>query len=255
MRLRLTRHPVHGPGALSRVLTPRRPLRNLWVRTPAFDGVGLITGSRADLLWLGALIRFAAISGHSAVYLPLVANALPADIPFWLRDGDSRPVDLLIARSDVGLRPSAWPRVRRRIAKGPVHGCPVTVDTPAPRPVRHPEPWEPHSVVSLATHGGTLMMRGSARAFQLAGDTVTAAGEALASTREIHRHGEAVLSVVDCASETGSVELLIQGRDPIFHRRRWADRHPGGEGGGAHPRRGPRLCRSTRGRAGVVRLR
>lgn len=224
MRLRLTAYPVSGSGQLERVLTPRHPLRNLWVRSPAFDAYGMITGSRADLLRLGALIRLAAISGHSAIHLPLAANALPADVAWWFRDGE-HPVDLLIVRSDIGLRPSAWPSIRRRIHKGQTHRRPLTARTPVPRPVRITKPWEPGTQVSLTTHATTLVMSGPASSLHLVADTVTAAGEWLAGDRHIHRHGQAILSTLTPLVRDGNAgrptELDIYGRDPIFHRRRW----------------------------------
>ncbi|TNY37966.1 hypothetical protein [Thermomonospora catenispora] len=226
MRLPLTSYRTPGPGELRRVLEPRRPLRNLWLRSPHQSGYGMVVGSRADLLRLGALVRLAAVSGHSAVHVPAPAGEPPAFVAHWLHLGET-PMDLLIVRDDVRLRPSAWPRVRRRIHKGPARGRPLTAQAPAARSPRSPRPWEKDALISLRAHGTALVLSGSARALHLAGDELTWAGEQIPGDRAVHRHGEAILGTLTPLLTGGGaapqgIEFDIYGCDPIFHRRRWA---------------------------------
>jgi len=74
MRLHVTSHPVADPERrLARVLTPSQPLRNTYIY-PSTYRIGEFRSNRADLLRLGALIRVAAASPHSAVHIPVPAG-------------------------------------------------------------------------------------------------------------------------------------------------------------------------------------
>ncbi|MFD1147805.1 hypothetical protein [Saccharothrix hoggarensis] len=115
MRLSVIAHPVVRHAPLHRVLVPAARLRNLWVRPPEpITGMAAVTGSRADLVRLGALVRLAATSRHSALFIPARDNVPPEEL--W-RMGHARPADLLVVRRDVGLRPSDWPGVRRALRR------------------------------------------------------------------------------------------------------------------------------------------
>ncbi|WP_370941854.1 hypothetical protein AB5J62_22360 [Amycolatopsis sp. cg5] len=221
MRLSALAHPVAGHGRLCRVLVPDARLRNTWVRPPTLTGYGKITGCRADLLRLGALIRMAASSPHSAVHVPLRKNDLADEIAYWFRDVE--PVDLLIIRKDIGLRPSAWPELRAGFRRRASEARPLTLRTPEPR--------APHYIqddrISLTEHAGTLMISGPASALHQVGDVMTEAGELIASNRDIHQWGHAILSSLtwilrgDGGAPQGT-EFDIYGLDPIFHKARWA---------------------------------
>ncbi|MFD7652425.1 hypothetical protein ACFV4N_00390 [Actinosynnema sp. NPDC059797] len=70
MRSSVIAHPVVHRAPLHRVLVPAARLRDTRAGSTDHRCVPL-TGSRADLLRLGALVRLAAVSRHSAVHVPL----------------------------------------------------------------------------------------------------------------------------------------------------------------------------------------
>jgi hypothetical protein len=99
MRLRMRVHYVSGNTRLQRVVMTAAPLRH----------------TRADLLRLGALFRLAAVSPHSAVFVPLRANRVGEWVAPW---ADSQGLaDLAIVRRNVHLRPSNWPSIRARLGR------------------------------------------------------------------------------------------------------------------------------------------
>lgn len=200
MRLSVIAHPVAHRAPLHRVLVPAARLRDTRVGSTDHRCVPL-TGSRADLLRLGALVRLAAVSRHSAVHVPLGTGP-----------------DLVVVRRDAGLRPSAWPEVRAEVRRS--RARPAATRTPAPRPPRA----ETSERVVLTEYAATAFLVGDARSLFLVGDTLTRAGEALASSRWVHRRGVAHLDGLTSAFGGPDDELDIVGQDPIFHRSRWAGR-------------------------------
>ncbi|MFC9113364.1 hypothetical protein ACFTWN_08480 [Streptomyces sp. NPDC057092] len=116
MQLRLLQHrPRTGPHE-HRVVRPRQPLRHTSLFAP--EPIGMLLGDHDGLNRLAGLFSFAAYSRHTLVHVPL-RDAVPPD------EGTGQRVDLVLAHHSYGLRPSAWPRVRR--ALGP--GTPLTVRT------------------------------------------------------------------------------------------------------------------------------
>lgn len=210
MRLRVVEYPVAGAGRrLNRILTPAAPLRSTYVH-PIVVHWGFIQSSRADILRLGALVRLAAVSPHTAVHIPAPPDA--ADHPDFL---GRTPTALLVARDDTGLRPSDWPRLRARTHHGPVPGTPRTVTTPAPRsPVQRPRWSTARHPERMAEHAGTLFVTARPSALFAIGDELTDAGELVAADRDIHRHGEALLTEV--LPDLGLIAV-----EPIFHKSRW----------------------------------
>ncbi|MER5261334.1 hypothetical protein ABTZ99_04515 [Actinosynnema sp. NPDC002837] len=220
MRLSVIAHPVVRHAPLHRVLVPAARLRNLWVRPPEpIVGTATVTGSRADLLRLGALVRLAATSRHSALFVPARDNVPEGEL--W-RMGCARPVDLLVVRRDVGLRPSGWPEVRRALRRATAR--PARFTTP---PARTDEEWRDREWtgshrITLAEHAATLVVSSTSRSLLRLGDLFTEAGELVAADREVHRHGHAHLTGLRRVFAEPDVALDVYGRDPIFHKSRWA---------------------------------
>ncbi|NUT48240.1 MAG: hypothetical protein HOV94_13165 [Saccharothrix sp.] len=219
MRLSVVAHPVVRHAPLHRVLVPTARLRNLLVRGPSpVTGVASVTGSRADLLRLGAFVRLAATSGHSALFVPARDNE-PRD-EWW--QADRPPVDLLVVRHDVGLRPSGWPAVRRALRRSTAR--PGVMRTPPARVGEVWREWEwtgPHRL-GLTEHAATLVVAGTGRSLHRLGDLLTEAGELLAADRDVHRHGHAHLTGMRRVFSDPEVSLDVYGLDPIFHKSRWA---------------------------------
>jgi hypothetical protein len=183
----------HAP--LHRVLVPAAPLRNLWVRPPEpIIGMATVTGTRADLLRLGALVRM----------------------------GDARPVDLLVVRRDVGLRPSGWPGVRRALRRSTARPGRFTTPPARTDEVWREWEWTGSHRITLAEHASTLVVSSTGRSLHRLGDLFTEAGELVAADREIHRHGHAHLTGLRTVFTEPDVALDVYGRDPIFHKSRWA---------------------------------
>ncbi|MCT9933697.1 hypothetical protein N5079_26125 [Planotetraspora sp. A-T 1434] len=215
-----------GPGRLRRVLLPDFSLRNTWVRSPDQDGYGMLTSSRADFLRLGALVRLAADSPHSAVFIPCGANSVPH--PMWWFNHQP-PMDLVIVRHDVGLPPSAWKAVRMRCRRQTAE---IRTMTTAPAVTTgEPEQWEwsHERLLCLTTYANTLVVAAPAWSLRHLAGMLTDAGELIASDRDIHRYGEAALTTLtyvirDGGGVPGGNEFDIYGRDPIFHKSHWERR-------------------------------
>ncbi|MFB7945506.1 hypothetical protein ACFC6L_11330 [Kitasatospora phosalacinea] len=226
MRLRVTSRPVSTGSHLARVLDTGPMLRNTFFHPPDV-WIGYLYANRADLLRLGALFRVAASSPHSAVHVPAAPGAGPGPGPL-----DARRTSLLVAREDTGLRPSDWPALRRAPRRG---GTPLTVTAPAPRPAdrpdgvrrsadRHPARYVEHAGTSFVLARPELLFR--------MGDSLTEAGESVATDREVHRRGESYrddwAGFFDPAHTNVPMHALcIVAADPIFHRARW---HRPGQG-------------------------
>ncbi|MFC5749997.1 hypothetical protein [Actinomadura rugatobispora] len=216
MRLRALARAVPGSRGPCRVLEPRGAPHGLWVCPPSSGNLGLIVGSRAGLLHLGAWFRMAAISPRSLVHLP-VGGARPEGIPWYGPPEGS--ADLVIVRSDLGLRPSAWPGVRRRLPAG----RPVTLRPPPPRDPADGRPGPPHGGLALAEPGRALLVSGPAALLLHTGDVISAAGEWIASDRDVHRHGWSLVdSLTGLLRDGGPAprhpELDVVGADPLFHK-------------------------------------
>ncbi|MGM1058182.1 hypothetical protein [Saccharothrix sp. Mg75] len=222
MRLPVTVHPVVRQGALRRVLVPAAALSRTWTHAPDDLGMVRFVSSRADLLRLGALVRLAATSPRSALFVPLRENRHDPDV-WWWSDPPAQP-DLLVVRHDVGLRPSRWPEVRGSPRR--TSARPATVRTPAARldEVWRPWEWRGSNRLRLTDHAATLVVAGTARSLLRMGDTFTEAGEALASEPDVHRLGFAHLTGLRTVFADPDHRLDVYGRDHIFHRNRWAER-------------------------------
>ncbi|MET8449896.1 hypothetical protein [Streptomyces sp. NPDC005209] len=123
MRLRLSEfRPRTGPYE-HRVVQPRQPLRHTSLRAP--DPVGLLLGDHDGLSRLAGLFSFAAYSRHTIVHVPLRDGVFPDE-------GVGEPVDLVLVHHTYGLRPSAWPQLRRTLTTG----APLAVRTDEARTAR-----------------------------------------------------------------------------------------------------------------------
>jgi hypothetical protein len=200
------------------VLTPACRLTGTTVIPPLSARQGMLVSSRADLLRLGAWIRVAAVSPHSIVHIGCRSSRHACgghgELPGL--------VDLVVVRSDVGLRPSAWTALRNRLRCG----RPALLQAPRAGQPMVWQPWDrtgPH-LIGLAEYAATLILTGSPRALLDLGDTVTGAGNLVAVSRDIHRHGQAHLVSLagmfrgGASSGRGqSPEFDIVGDDPLFH--------------------------------------
>lgn len=215
MRLRMRVHHLPGRHSLRRVLTPAVPLARTHVTNLLWQKSGALIGSRADLLRLGALFRVAAVSSHSLVFLPLRRNARSEAVTYWA--ADQGLADLVIARSETALRPSAWPGLRAQLR----HDSLTTMRAPAARPESGESP------LRVAEHAGTLFLFGSAAALHHAGDELTRCGDQVAVNPDIHRYGGPALLSQFAGPDRhpgrrdGSWHFMILAEDEIFHRARW----------------------------------
>jgi hypothetical protein len=222
--LRLSAHvyQVRWDSRRARVLVPARPLTGTAVISPLSARNGMLVSSRADLLRLGGWIRIAAVSAHSIVHIPCGSN--PNPYAGWC--DASSPVDLVIVRSDTALRPSAWKAVRSQLR----HSRPAVLQAPQARPqkpYRHWE-WSEQRLIRMTEHAATLVVSAPAWSLLDLGDTVTEAGEQVANSRDIHRHGQAhLVGLAGVLSGGGSNphEFDIVGSDPLFHKRERTRRH------------------------------
>lgn len=224
MRLRVRVHPVSHHGQLQRVIATASPLRNTHITNLLWHHSGAIFGDRADLLRLGALFRLAAVSPHSAVYLPLRANDPDCEsAASWGRNQGL--ADLVLVRRDVPLPPSAWPGIRDRLRRAT--GTPATMHTPAPRPQSSEERSWKKSTLSAAEHAATVFLSGPARVLLEAGDEITWCGEQVAGDPDIHRFGGPVAMSQfkgadgDPGRRDGTWECMVLAHGQIFHRARW----------------------------------
>jgi hypothetical protein len=219
VRLRTSVFRSRWGGRATRVLTPARALRRTSLYSPTDFGWGQLVASRADLLRLGAWARLAAVSPHSALYVPCRPNQ--ARFTGW-QDPPPARLDLVVARIDGGLKPSDWKRIRAGL-RAPQ---PATLQAPLPRPAEDGQPWQwpNHRRLKLSEQAATLMLIGPTQALFALGDLLTEAGEQIAVDRNVHRHGQAYLTGLTHLLRTvpGRLEFDIIGDDPLFHRSRWA---------------------------------
>ncbi len=128
MRLRLREfRPRTGPHEY-RIVQPWHTLRHTSLRAP--DPVGMLLGDHDGLNRLAGLFSFAARSPHTIVHVPL-RDGVPPD------EGVGDLVDLVLAHDSLGLRPSQWPGLRRRLRQG----TPLTVRTDEARTARDAAAW------------------------------------------------------------------------------------------------------------------
>jgi hypothetical protein len=231
MRLRVRRHRVPGGAALRYVIVPAAPLRGTHITKLVGHHTGALIGSRADLLRLGALFRLAAVSPHSALFLPLRAPEATGTAGYWAETQGL--ADLLVLRRDVGLRPSAWPGIRAGLRRGPHPGSPATVVAPAPRPRSGGQSWEWRlRHLEVAEYAETVLLTGGSRDLFEAGDELTRCGDRVAVDSEIRRHGGPAMLGQFAGSERSAGrrgtgwECMILAEDEIFHRARWAAGRP-----------------------------
>ncbi|WP_238010480.1 hypothetical protein KZZ52_25025 [Dactylosporangium sp. AC04546] len=216
MRVQVTVHELGGSTRLRRVLTPADPLRRTHQSRLLWAHTGALIGSRADLLRLGALVRLAAVSPHSALYLPLRGNPRSAYAEQW------KLADLVVVRGDVPLRRSAWPAVRSRLR----HGRARTVDTPAPRDEARPDDWRrDRRALGVTEFADTVFLAGTAEALLEAGDELTRCGNQVAVNPDIHRSGgPALLSQFDGPDRHAGPrrdegwECMVLAEDELFKR-------------------------------------
>jgi hypothetical protein len=233
MRLPMRVHHLPGHGTPRQVLVPVVPLSRLHVTKVLWRYSGALIGSRADLLRLGALFRLAAVSPQSVVYLPLRQNAQSEAASAW--NATQGLADLVIARREAALRPSAWPAHRVRLRHGPKAEARTTMLAPAPRLLAQPEDRRPvpdwelvRYRLRLSEHADTLFLSGSAQALHDAGDELTWCGDQVAVNANIHRFGgPTMLSQFNgpdrrAGRRDASWEMMVLAEDQIFHRSRWA---------------------------------
>ncbi|MPY58578.1 hypothetical protein [Streptomyces spongiae] len=159
MRLRLRQfRPRTGPHE-HRVVQPRQPLRHTSLRAP--KPIGLLLGDHDGLNRLAGLFSFAAYSRHTIVHVPLRDGVPPGE-------GVGELVDLVLVHHTLGLRPSKWPELRRKL----VHGTPLTVRTDEARTARDAASWRDHweradfrDELRHATHARTFFLFGSRDVF------------------------------------------------------------------------------------------
>ncbi|MGW3244642.1 hypothetical protein [Streptomyces sp. NPDC001070] len=133
MRLRLRHFRARTGPVEHRVVQPWHPLRHTALTDPA--GYGFLVGDHAGLSALAGLFSFAAYSRHTLVHVPL-RGGVPLDEEAYLEACGGR-VDLVLAHHSLGLRASAWPRLRRRLTGG----VPLTVRTDEARTERDGDVW------------------------------------------------------------------------------------------------------------------
>jgi hypothetical protein len=113
-----------------------------------------------------------------------------------------------------------WKAVRSQLR----HSRPAVLQAPQARPqkpYRHWE-WSKQRLIRMTEHAATLVVAAPAWSLLDLGDTVTDAGEQVASSRDIHRHGQAhLIGLTSVLSGGGSNphEFDIVGSDRLFHKR------------------------------------
>ncbi|MDX2526333.1 hypothetical protein [Streptomyces europaeiscabiei] len=169
--------PRTGPHE-HRVVQPRQPLRHTSLRAP--HPIGMLLGDHDGLNRLAGLLSFAAYSRHTIVHVPL-RDSLPPD------EGVGELVDLVLAHHTLGLRPSKWPELRRKL----VNGTQLTARTDEARTTRDATSWrerceraDNRDELRHATHARTFFLFGSRDVF-----AETATSLAHAAGRGPHRKG------------------------------------------------------------------
>ncbi|WP_338900126.1 hypothetical protein WBG99_34370 [Streptomyces sp. TG1A-60] len=159
MRLRLRQFRPRTGSAEHRVVQPRQPLRHTSLRAP--EPIGLLLGDHDGLNRLAGLFSFAAYSRYTIVHVPL-RDGIPPD------EGTGALVDLVLAHHTLGLRPSKWPELRRKL----VNGTALTVRTNEVRTARDAASWREHrdrvdfrDELRHATHARTFFLFGSRDVF------------------------------------------------------------------------------------------
>ncbi|KUN08847.1 hypothetical protein AQI95_07565 [Streptomyces yokosukanensis] len=159
MRLRLREfRPRTGPYE-HRIVQPWHPLRHTSLSAP--EPIGLLLGDHDGLNRLAGLFSFAAYSRHTVVHVPL-RDGVPPD------EGFGELVDLVLVHHSLGLRPSAWPGLRRKLRAG----TPLLVRTDEARTARDAAAWRERAgradfkdVLRQATHARTCFLLGSRDVF------------------------------------------------------------------------------------------
>ncbi|MFJ2577221.1 hypothetical protein [Kitasatospora aureofaciens] len=169
MQLKLRQfRPRIGPREY-RVVQPWHPLRHTALADPA--GYGWLIGDHDGLSRLAALFSFAAYSRHTIVHVPL-RDGVPMDGGYeqYLENCGGR-VDLVLVHHSLGLRPTAWPDLRRRL----VQDVPLTVRTDERRTARDAAAWnrqcehaETREWLRPVSHARTLFLTGSRAPFAAA---------------------------------------------------------------------------------------
>ncbi|MGW1988625.1 hypothetical protein [Embleya sp. NPDC001921] len=134
MRLRLRQFRPRVGVVEYRVVQPRSPLRHTALADPLGE-YGVLVGDHDGLSRLAALFSFAAYSRRTVVHVPLRSGVRMDDEAFI--DASGGRVDLVLMHHSLGLRPSAWPQVRRRLTAG----TPLTVETREERTERDAAAW------------------------------------------------------------------------------------------------------------------
>ncbi|WP_055530417.1 hypothetical protein [Streptomyces graminilatus] len=163
MRLRLHQfRPRTGPYE-HRVVQPRRPLRHTSLSAP--EPIGRLLGDHDGLNRLAGLFSFAAYSRHTIVHIPL-RTGVPPDEGVGLGVGER--VDLVLAHHTLGLRPSKWPELRRKL----LNGTDLTVRTDEARTARDAAAWRAYCErtdnryeLRHATHARTFFLYGNRDVF------------------------------------------------------------------------------------------
>jgi len=191
MRLKLHQfRPRTGPHE-HRVVQPLTALRHTSLREP--DRYGMLMGDHDGLNRLAGLFSFAAYSRHTIVHVPL-RDSVPPD------EGRGELVDLVLAHHALGLRPSAWPQLRRKL----VHGTPLTVRTDEARTAHDAASWQRRrhhndlrDLIRHTSHARTLFLFGSRDVFADAASSFAyAAGWGPRQKRVVQGHS-AVVSAID----------------------------------------------------------
>ncbi|BAJ26846.1 hypothetical protein KSE_10110 [Kitasatospora setae KM-6054] len=213
LRLRVSSRPVSTGMRLGQVLDTGPMLSRTFFHPPD-PHVAFLYVSRADLLRLGALFRLAATSPRSALHVP----APPGPGPL-----EARTTSLLVAREDTGLRPSDWPALRRAARHA---AAPLTVTAPAPRPADRPDAVRrlaDRHPARFAEHAGTSFVLARPELLFWMGDSLTEAGESVATDPGVHRRGESYrddwVGFFDPDRTDDPMHALcVVAADPLFHR-------------------------------------
>ncbi|MEU5532814.1 hypothetical protein [Streptomyces sp. NPDC020362] len=207
MRLRLHAfRPGTGPYE-HRVVQPRQPLRRTSLTAP--DPIGLLLGDHDGLNRLAGLFSFAACSPHTIVHVPL-RDGIPPD------EGRGERVDLVLAHHTLGLRPSRWPELRRKLRRG----TPVTAGTDEARTARDAAAWrqrmdrfECRERLRHATHARTFFLFGNRGVFaETATRLAGAAGWGPHHKRVAQGHSALMAALPELVQPPGGghpVEVLI----------------------------------------------